>query len=465
MPKNASTTNYPEKPVNPDSRKLPSVPREIRVLVAAAFVVALGFGLIAPILPQFATSFNVGVAAASVIVSIFAFARLIFAPVSGKLTDRLGEPTVYVTGVLIVAASTILCGFAQSYTQLLIFRGLGGLGSTMFTVSAMALIARMSPAGDPRPDRRAVFRLVPAGKRRRPGAGFLCGRHGFPDPVLHLWRRTHCCRSDRVLLPFAFAPGNREERGRRSRRPVERIPLSEAWGAASFKAALVSGFTNGWMAFGVRMSLIPLFAVAAFASKGTLLAGLALAIFAVGNGAALTVAGRLTDTYGRRLPILVGLTIASLATAAIGWVDNIPWFIALSVIGGIGTGLMGPAQQAAIADVVGQGRNGGKVLATFQMATDFGSIIGPILAGLIADQVGLRVGVHRQWRLGLFGVLAWLLVKEKREASLARISGPLSRDQRPEAGPVSPGRELPILECDRFGPLRRFALPRARCAG
>ena len=145
MSTNAPTPSSSES-TDPTSPELPpSVPREIRVLIAAAFVIALGFGLIAPILPQFATSFDVGAAAASVIVSIFAFTRLIFAPVSGKLTDRLGEPAVYVTGVLIVAASTILCGFAQDYTQLLLFRGMGGLGSTMFTVSAMALIARLSP--------------------------------------------------------------------------------------------------------------------------------------------------------------------------------------------------------------------------------------------------------------------------------------------------------------------------------
>ncbi|MFI8413150.1 MFS transporter [Paeniglutamicibacter gangotriensis] len=422
MTKNASTFNEPEKPGNPEPRSLPSVPREIRVLVAAAFVVALGFGLIAPILPQFATSFNVGVAAASVIVSIFAFARLIFAPVSGKLTDRLGEPTVYVTGVLIVALSTILCGFAQSYTQLLIFRGLGGLGSTMFTVSAMALIARMSP----REIRGRIAGLYSGafllGNVAGPVLGSFAAGMGFRIPFF-IYGGALVVAAAIVYFSISHSRRAAQKSPAETATVADRIPLSEAWGAASFKAALVSGFTNGWMTFGVRMSLIPLFAVFAFASKGTLLAGLALAIFAVGNGAALTVSGRLTDTYGRRIPILIGLSIASLSTATIGWVDNIPWFIALSVIGGIGSGLMGPAQQAAIADVVGQGRNGGKVLATFQMSTDFGSIIGPILAGLIADQVGFGWAFTVSGTLGIFGVVAWLFVKEKREVPAQEPSG------------------------------------------
>ena len=64
---------------------------EIWVLVAAAFLIALGFGIVAPVLPQFARSFDVGVMAASAIVSIFAFVRLVFAPAGGALR-RASKP-------------------------------------------------------------------------------------------------------------------------------------------------------------------------------------------------------------------------------------------------------------------------------------------------------------------------------------------------------------------------------------
>lgn len=111
-----------------------ALPREIWVLVVASFVIALGFGLVAPALPQFARSFDVGVTAATVVVSSFAAMRLLFAPASGSLVQKLGERPVYITGLLIVALSTGACAFAASYWQLLVFRALGGIGSTMFTV-------------------------------------------------------------------------------------------------------------------------------------------------------------------------------------------------------------------------------------------------------------------------------------------------------------------------------------------
>lgn len=130
-------------------REKEPLPRDIKVMLAAALLIALGFGLVAPVLPQFATTFDVGATAAAVIVSIFAFMRLVFAPAGGSLIGRFGERNVYVSGLLIVAASTAACAFAQNYWQLLIFRGLGGAGSVMFTVAAMGLLIRLAP-----PERR-----------------------------------------------------------------------------------------------------------------------------------------------------------------------------------------------------------------------------------------------------------------------------------------------------------------------
>src|SRR5699024_7594063 len=101
--------------------------------------------IFAPVLPQFAASFDFGVTAATIVVSSFAFFRFVFSPSSGRLVDAFGERRIYITGLLIVAASTAAVAFAQNYWQLLVFRGLGGIGSTMFSVSAMALIVRLAP--------------------------------------------------------------------------------------------------------------------------------------------------------------------------------------------------------------------------------------------------------------------------------------------------------------------------------
>ena len=75
-PDHPSRRGKPRFPADPPPRTGPRLPRDIKVMLVAAFLIALGFGLVAPVLPQFATTFDVGATAAAVIVSIFAFMRL-----------------------------------------------------------------------------------------------------------------------------------------------------------------------------------------------------------------------------------------------------------------------------------------------------------------------------------------------------------------------------------------------------
>lgn len=121
------------------------LPREVWILSWANIMVALGYGVISPALPSFARSFGVSIKAVTFLVTVFSLSRLCFAPISGQLVQRLGERRVYIGGMLIVAASTAACAFSQAYWQLLVFRVISGIGSTMFYVSALGLMIHISP--------------------------------------------------------------------------------------------------------------------------------------------------------------------------------------------------------------------------------------------------------------------------------------------------------------------------------
>src|SRR5215475_2258601 len=116
------------------------LPREVPILTAVAFTVALGFGIVAPDIPAFARHFGVSTAAAAGVVSAFALMRIVGALPAGRLVDRFGEPVVMTVGIAIVAVSSIVAGFSGSYAELIILRGVGGLGSAMFGVSAQTLL-------------------------------------------------------------------------------------------------------------------------------------------------------------------------------------------------------------------------------------------------------------------------------------------------------------------------------------
>lgn len=435
----------------------PPIPREIRVLIASAFVIAIGFGLVAPVLPQYAASFDVGVAAASVIVSAFAFMRLVFAPAGGVLITRLGERPVYLAGLLIVAASTGACALAGDYWQLLIFRGLGGVGSTMFTVSAMGLIVRLAP-----PTIRGRVSSAYAG-------AFLIG--GIAGPILGSLTAGFGYRVPFVIYAVALviAAGVVAVflRGAALRPPPGSTPppaltVTEALRDSAYRAALIGGFANGWANFGVRVALVPLFA-AASAGLGAAWAGFALTIFAVGNALALQVSGRLVDAHGRRRLVILGLLVSAVGTVSFGMAHSPVPFLLLSLLAGAGAGIVNPAQQAAVADVVGQERSGGKVLATFQMATDGGAILGPVLTGWVADAVGFPAAFAVTAAVLLIGALAWVPARETMPALQATSeagspdapgapTGPSAADGPTGSDrPTGPGRTGALGDPDQAG--------------
>ena len=358
------------------------IPRQIWVLVGAAFLIAIGYGLVAPTLPVFVRSFDVGITAASLVISVFALSRLAFAPLSGRVVGRFGEVPAFGCGLVLVALTTGACAFAGQYWHLLLLRGLGGIGSTMFTVSALSLLIRLAPV-----------RL----RGRASGmwaTGFLLGNIVGPlvgGGLAAVSLRAPFLVYGSVLVVVAAvgtpllrggSPGGEETT---AAGPPARF--RDALRHPTYRAALTASFANGWSVVGVRVALVPLFVVEAL-NRPDAWGGIALAVFAAGNAATLVLSGPLADRRGRRPPVLAGLAISGVATAALGLVTLPPLFLLVSLVAGMGSGLVNPPMNAAVADVIGSRARGGTVLAGFQMAADLGAIVGPLLAGLLAETTG-----------------------------------------------------------------------------
>lgn len=382
------------------------LPREVWVLVSASFLIAIGYGLIAPALPSFATSFDVGVTAASVVISAFAGVRLAFAPVSGRLVTRFGERPIYLWGVSIVAVGSLACAFAQDYWQLLLFRSASGVGSTMFTVSAIGLLIRISP---PHLRGRASGLW---------GTSFLLG--GIAGPIFGSalvavsLRTPFLCYGAALVLTTALVwwqLGRSELASRAAAEEAPALTFRQALRHRTYRAALASNFANGWVVFGVRTSLIPLF-VTAVLLTGEEFTGVALAVFAGASAAALLVSGRLADSRGRKAPAVIGLGLLALGTALLGQFDDPVPFLLACLIAGLGSGTLNPAQNAAVADVLGVKARGGGVLAGFQMAADVGAVLGPLAAGAIAEQLSYATAFAVTGGVTVLALVLWLFARE-----------------------------------------------------
>lgn len=380
----------------------PKIPTEIWVLVSAAFLIALGYGLIAPIIPQFARSFDVSMAAAGAVISIFACTRLIFAPSAGKLSDKLGSRGIYLTGLTTVAVTTGLIALAQSYWQILLLRGLAGIGSTMFTVSAMGIIVRFAPPTIRGKCSSAYSSAFLIGNIVGPVAGAGLAWLGMRPPFV-IYGIGLLIAVGVVAWKMPAAGGGRT--GRHDAQAPMRF--AEAIKDKAYRCLLISAFAHGWSNFGVRVATLPLFAAAVFTHGGQI-AGLAMAAFAGGNAICLQFSGRLADRIGRRPLILTGLAVNGVFTGILGIASSFYPVLVLSALAGAGAGILNPAQQAVIADVIGTDRSGGKVLANFQMAQDAGTILGPIVVGFVAQTLGFTWGFAICGLITAVAFVGWL---------------------------------------------------------
>lgn len=365
------------------------MPREVGVIAAIAFFVALGFGIVAPSIPIYAQTFGVSAFLASAVISAFALMRFVSSPIAGGLVNRLGERAVLTTGLIIVAVSSVFAGLAQTYAQLIVLRGVGGFGSSMFTVSAMALMLKVVAPNQRGRAASAFQGAFLLGGVAGPAVGGLVVGFSIRAPFfVYAFTLAAAAYVSARHLPAVGAHTRPPDAAPTAagEPPAPTMTLRKALRMRAYYAALAGHLTNGVITFGLRNSLVPLFVVGGLGAAPAL-AGVGFLCTAATEAVLLLPAGRLADERGRRVALLwgTGLTIVAmlgLVVAGATW----PFLLAMAVAG-TAAAFMGSAPAAIAGDVAGHGR-GGMVIAVYQMTADFGAVVGPLVAGLLADSFG-----------------------------------------------------------------------------
>ncbi|MGY1602092.1 MFS transporter [Geodermatophilus sp. SYSU D00815] len=358
------------------------LPREVWVLAVVAFVVALGFGVVAPAIPVFASSFGVGTTAVGLAVSAFAFFRFVSAFGGGTLVERFGERLVLTAGLVVVAVTTGLAGLATSFPVFLALRAAGGTGSAMFTVAALSLLLRVAPAthrGRAAATWQGGFML---GGIAGPAAGGLLAELSPRLPFLLYAGTLLVAGAVSLVLLRTPTVARAEDAPASSEELPEPLGLRSALRTRAYVAALVANLGLGWVVFGVRNSLVPLY-VTEELGRTVAWAGAGLLAGTAAQALGLLRSGRLVDTWGRRPSLVLGTATATVAMAVLVLPPSLAAFLLSMAVFGLAAALLGSAPAALVGDVTPA--RGGRVVAVFQMAADLGAIAGPLVAGWLAD--------------------------------------------------------------------------------
>ncbi|NCY11032.1 MAG: MFS transporter [Actinobacteria bacterium] len=375
-----------------------------------SFLVAVGFGLIIPAIPIFAKTFGVSNTLIGLIISSFAIMRFISGLFAGKLVDRFGERLVLGAGLFMVSLFTLISGLAQSYEQLLIFRTAGGLGSSMFSVSAGALILRVV-SDNQRGQAQSLY-----------NGGFIAGGvagPAFGGALIALSPRAPFFIYSALLIVAGIVSliflhesrlGAKVEQGSQERA----LSIKEALAIKPYLYSLFLAFLGSWILFGMRSSILPLFVVEDLKASPSLV-GLSFTVALIAQGSVMVRAGKHSDKNGRKPVILAGFSIVMASLGILFLANNVTVYLIAMIVMGLGAGFAASAG-AIVGDVI-KGKSG-KVYAFWQMAGDAGMMVGPVLLGFISDAFSYRTAIGVSAAVFSLAIIVALKIPETNSAHL-----------------------------------------------
>ncbi|MGH3302049.1 MAG: MFS transporter [Streptosporangiaceae bacterium] len=414
----------------------------VAVLALGTFAIGTDGFVVAGILPGIARDLHTTVATAGLLVTAFAIAYAIAAPLLTAAAARLERRNALVAGMAVLAAANLAAAAAPGYHALMAARVAAALGAALYSPIAMATAVRLSPPAE----RGRALSLVLAGMTVSLVAGVPAG--SLLGSLLG-WRWTFilvaalaalCGLGVRVLLPRVQA--------------TPATPLSARLALLRRPAVVASlGATFAWItgAFTLYTFIAPVL-TAATGWTGPAISGLLLA-YGAAAFAGNTLGGQAADRWGARRSIVIALSslvvsLTALAYAAQrGPAAGRPIAI-IAVIAWAAAGWsLTPAQAHRLIALTPAA--GPEVLSLNTSAVYLGIAAGAALGGRVLSHLGVP-------QLGLAGAALELL-------ALVIVTGARARDHA-AGGPAAAARRPspPAPEGARSEPARATARPGRR---
>jgi EmrB/QacA subfamily drug resistance transporter len=108
-------------------------------LIIAMFFSALDGTIVGTAMPRIVGDLG-GLSMMTWLTTAYLLTSTTVVPIAGKLADLLGRRAVYVTGLIVFMGASALCGMADNMTELIIYRGIQGIGGGVMMPMAMIVI-------------------------------------------------------------------------------------------------------------------------------------------------------------------------------------------------------------------------------------------------------------------------------------------------------------------------------------
>jgi MFS family permease len=324
--------------------------------------------------------------------------------VSGQLADAYGRKRVLVLGWLFGLPVPFMLGWGPSWGWIVAANALLGINQGL--AWSMTVIMKVDLVG-PKSRGLAVGLNEFAGYFSVGVTAFLTGylaeRYGLRPEPFYLGIGY-------AALGFALSVflvrDTRGHLGLEVSRHGAAAPSLAFWDIflrASFRdrnlfAACQAGLVNN-LNDGMSWGIFPLF-FAAF-GLGVERIGILKAVYPVVWGVLQTVTGPLSDRWGRKGLIVAGMWVQAAGLFLTAMTLGFAWWLAASVLLGLGTAMVYPTLIAAVSDASHPSWRA-RSLSVYRFWRDMGYAIGALAAGIIADLFGAV------WAIGAIGALTFV---------------------------------------------------------
>ena len=354
--------------------------RNVTILSFTLLVVMLGFGLVIPIIPYYMEAFGAGGTELGLLVASYAVMRLIFGPVWGSLSDRIGRKPVLMIGIFGYGVTMVLFGLATELWMLFAARILAGILSSATSPTTMAYIGDSTSEEERGRGMGVLGAAIGIGTILGPGVGgllavnslampfFLAGGMSFLALLLVWW-----------LLPESLPAAARQAAKQQARPSPATLAnvLAGPMGALFFMAFLIAFATTS------LFSIFGLYALEKFAFGPELVGGILMVVGLVSAVAQGVLVGPATKQWGELAVIGVTCVATAAGFALIALSSTALTFLAAVAFFTLATALLTPTVAALTSKRTTFEQ--GVTMGISNAYTSLGRIIGPLLAGVALD--------------------------------------------------------------------------------
>jgi MFS family permease len=354
-----------------------AISRDFSILLASLAVVALGFGILTPIIPKFAVvNLEMTESEIGLVYSLFAVTFALFMLPAGLWADKVGRKPLIISGILIFAVTTLALAFITDKYQFALLRALEGVGAAMVTPAAFALTVDLVPENKRGMAMGAEGTAQILGGLGGPGlGGLLAGELGFYYPFYVAAVLAVLCAAMTMLI--------RQPPTRAAEKKPSLFSMFQSWKRnAAENRALLAVTTRGFV-MGIVQGLWNLGLILFWYDKLDMTEtelGLALTVGMLVMVLATIPFGAMSDRIGRRPLMIVGGTIMVLGLGLNVFITEVWQVFVLVSIEMFGAAMSNPAVGAMLADVMLE-QERGRVMGAYQMIVGFGNILGFALLG------------------------------------------------------------------------------------